>query len=165
MKLLLLGFAILFSSVIGMGFIENVDALKSKGNPVTSYGSSSGVCGDKLCSEIEPKKSKKSDYMKMESEKSMMSDDEMMMNKDVSNNYISVDLSIKSKIKAILDQTDYSLEVNTEIISELSNYLSTINESKLQQQTMKKIIDIVFYAEHDQIPLEFAIYDIYQILE
>ena len=163
---MLLGFAILFIS--GIGFVENVDALKSKGNPLTTYGSSSGVCGDKLCSEIEPVKSKKLNYMKMESMMSnnkMMVKDDHMMEKDMSNNHVTADLTIKSKIKSILDQTDYSSDMNMEIISELSNYLSTLDESKSQQQAMNEIVDIVFYAEHGQTPPEFAIYDIYQLLE
>ena len=39
-------------TIIGSGSIQEVEALKSKGVGIQKYGSSTGVCGDRLCSEI-----------------------------------------------------------------------------------------------------------------
>ncbi len=150
-----------------MGFIDDVDALKSKGNPSKSYGSSSGICGDKLCSEIEPPQSKKLEHLKMEQDKEMMvkQDKEMMDKAMMMNEYVSLDETIKSEIQIILDQTNYSSGHIMDIVIQLDSYLSTLDKSNLEQKTIKDITDIVFYAQHEQIPAEFAIYEIYEFLK
>jgi len=54
-----LGTILLLSTVASS--VDPVEALKSKGNKNTKYGSGTAglVCGDKLCSEVEEEKQKK----------------------------------------------------------------------------------------------------------
>jgi len=72
---------------------------------------------------------------------------------------------VKSEIQSILDQTNYSSDYIMDTIVQLDDYLYTLDESTLQQKTIKEITNIVFYAQHEQMPTEFAIYEIYEFLE
>ena len=45
--------AILFTAGLASEYFTDANAMKSKGTAISQYGSSTNVCGDKLCSEYE----------------------------------------------------------------------------------------------------------------
>ena len=162
--------------------IENANAVKTLDDSGVYFIESRVVCGLMLCSEVdrsqrynESKHMDKDDKMMMDKEsmadKDSMMDKEMMMEKDdkmmtdeMDSMYSPLDTTTSMEIKSILGQTDYSPDENMKVVLKLDSYLSNLDELNLQHETIKGIANIVFHAQHDQLPGELAIYEIHDYL-
>lgn len=159
-KLVPIIFSMLLVGIAGTVSIGNVDAIKGNNDSTILRVGSDVVCGIMLCSDVKAYEFQKSERMAMEHDKKMM--DDKMMDKTKSSMHGSMDLMLNSAIQTILDKTDYSYHANMDVISELGDYLSTVDASNLEAGTIKEITSLVFAAQHEQLPLELAIYEIYE---
>ena len=144
--------ALLVAGVLGMGLSE------SHGAP------SKLVCGDRLCAEIAAEERERA----AEQKAAMEARDKMAERSMAGYNMTGGDgLSGKAPaeaIRSIVDATDYTPDGMKETVMALADYVAGLDAAALEQQPVKNIANVVFYAKYGQTPPELAIYDIYEML-